>query len=131
MTSSFLHAPTAARMLVVNRELVRRSLDAGRIDVGYGCQTVLYIRRLERELSEGLIDGDEATREAARVARTACLTRPDQRRERRPEPTPAQRPLPSHDDTLVRDPGGEWRTPTPLPLAPEPDEEMEAGDDEA
>ncbi|UYW26250.1 hypothetical protein OKC48_23765 [Methylorubrum extorquens] len=128
MTTSFLRAPTAARMLVVNRELVRRSLDAGRIDLAFGCQAVLYIRRLERELADGVIEGDEATREAARIARTACLTRPDQRRQRRPEPAWPRRPLPSHADTVVRDPGGPWRTPTPLPVAPEPEHE-EAGDE--
>lgn len=111
MTTSFLHLPTAARMFTLSRELVRRSLDAGRIDVASGCVAVLYIRRLERELADGVIDGDAATREAARVARTACLTRPDQRRERRPEPVPAPRPLPTHADVIVREPGGPWRRP--------------------
>ncbi|QIJ77443.1 hypothetical protein GU700_24375 [Methylobacterium sp. NI91] len=131
MTTSFLHAPTALGMLAVNLRLVRRALDAGRVDVTLASGAVLYIRRLERELREGVVDGQAAVDEANRIARAVTQTRPDERRERRPEPAPAQRPLPSHADTLVRDPGGQWRTPTPLPVAPEPEEIEEAGVDEA
>lgn len=128
MTTSFLHAPTALGMLQVNLRLVRRALDAGRVDVPLASGTILYISRLEREVREGLVDAQAAVDEANRLARAVTQTRPDERRERRPEPAPAQRPLPSHADTVVRDPGGQWRTPTPLPVAPEPDEEMEASD---
>ncbi|MCE4222134.1 hypothetical protein HCU64_00070 [Methylobacterium sp. C25] len=81
MVTSFLHVPTAERMLVVNREIVRRALDAGQIDVGLGAGAVLYIRRLEHELREGIIDGDVAVLDASRVARAISLTRPDARRE--------------------------------------------------
>lgn len=131
MTTSFLHAPTALGMLAVNLRLVRRALDAGRVDVTLASGAVLYICRLERELREGVVDGQAAVDEANRIARAVTQTRPDERRERRPEPAPAQRPLLSHADTLVRDPGGQWRTPTPLPVAPEPEEIEEAGVDEA
>ncbi|CAO4147830.1 hypothetical protein [Methylorubrum aminovorans] len=130
MTTSFLHAPTALGMLAVNRKLVRRALASGLVDVTLASGTVLYIARLEREVRESLVDGQAAVDEASRLARAVTQTRADQRRERRPESAPAPRPLPSHHDTLVRDPGGPWRTPTPLPVAPEPDEEMEV-DDEA
>lgn len=111
---SLITAPTAARMLVLNRELVHRATKSGKVDETVAAVAFLYIRRLERELADGVVSGETAMREAGDMARAAQNSRRDQRTSVRPVPVPVPAPAPTLENTMVRT---VWARPTPLPVA--------------
>ncbi|MGN7127399.1 hypothetical protein [Methylorubrum thiocyanatum] len=113
-----------ASMIQESGRRLRRALDRDEADLEMGSLAVLYCSRLSRLVREGRRDGDAAVLIASQLSRALAATPPlpEDRAVRRDPPAPP-RPLPSHADTVVRDPGGPWRTPTPLPVAPEADDE--------
>lgn len=126
-----LRTQIRASMIQESGRRLRLALVRGEADVEMASLAVLYCAKLARHVREGRRDGDHGVWIASQLARTLATTpQLEEDRAVRRDPSAPQRPLPSHADTVVRDPGGPWRTPTPLPVAPEEDEEIEEADDD-